>query len=84
MSDIEAERELLKQRAREIVEQLAALDSSKKPGGGVHGQVVGCEPWIIRANGFGLQCLYDAQVLINELVDPFNRRALLAAQGGGK
>ena len=69
----------LKQRAREIIEQLAALDSSKRPGGGVHGQVIGMEPYIIRTSGDGLQCLFDAQVLLDELLDPFARRP--AAQG---
>lgn len=76
--NIDSER---KARAREIIEQLHALDSSKKPGGGVHGQVVGCEPYIIRTSGFGLQCLYDAQVLLDELLDPFDRRAPLPPPG---
>jgi hypothetical protein len=65
----------LKQRAREVCEALAALDGGKKPGTGVHGQAIGCEPWVIRTNGYGLQCLHDAQELLHELLDPFDQRA---------
>ena len=64
----------LKERARQIIECLAKLDQSKRPGGGVHGQVIGMEPYVIRTNGDGLQCLYEAQSLLDELLDPFDRR----------
>lgn len=65
----------LKRRARECIEQLAALDESKKPGSGVHGQAIGCEPWVIRTNGRNLSCLVEAQMLLDEVLDPFDRRA---------
>ena len=64
-----------KQRARETIEALAALDASKRPGGGVHGQVIGMEPYVIRTTGEDLQCLYEAQYLLDKLLDPFDRRA---------
>ena len=57
----------LKARAREIIRQLDALYNSKRPGGGVHGQVIGMEPWTIRTTGDGLQCMYEAQYLLHEL-----------------
>lgn len=68
-----------KKWARETIEALAALDQSKKLGSGVHGQVIGCEPWVIRSNGYGIQCLHDAQYLIDALLDPYNRRAAAPA-----
>lgn len=64
-----------RQRAREIIEQLTNLDNSKKPAGGVHGQVIGCEPYTIRTTGDGLQCLREAGALLDDLLDPFGRRA---------
>ena len=67
------ERAVLNARAREIIQQLDALYNSKRPGGGVHGQVIGMEPWTIRTTGDGLQCMYEAQYLLHELLDPFDR-----------
>jgi len=72
-----AEREAQQERACEIIKQLDALYNSKRPGGGVHGQVIGMEPWTIRTTGDGLQCLSDAQFLLDELLDPLNRRAAM-------
>ena len=71
----------LKSRAREIITQLDALYNAKRPGGGVHGQVIGMEPWTIRTTGDGLQCVSDAQSLLDELLDPFDRRAAPAQDG---
>ncbi len=68
-----------KERAREIILRLSSLDNAKRPGGGVHGQVIGMEPYVIRATGEGLQCLSDAQSLLDELLDPFGRRAPVAS-----
>lgn len=48
----------------EAIQALAALDDSKKLVGGVHGQIVGMEPYVIRTNGFGIQCIYDAVRLL--------------------
>jgi len=46
--------------ANRLVEELVKLHESKKPGGGMHGQVIGCEPYVIRASGFTLEVLLDA------------------------
>lgn len=64
----------IKQRGREVMEALAVLDGSKRQAGGVHGQVIGMEQYSIRASGFALDCLHEAQSIISELLDPFDQK----------
>jgi len=56
----------MENETQEVIRALAELDASKKPGSGIHGQILGMEPYIIRTNGFGLACLYDAVYLLQK------------------
>lgn len=53
------------QERERIVVDLVKLYDSRRPAGGVHGQIVGLEPYVIRANGNALSVLLDAAELIS-------------------
>lgn len=44
----------------ELADRLREIHSWRKPAGGVHGQMLGCEPYTIRASGNALEWLIEA------------------------
>lgn len=56
-----AQREsMTKGEVAEIIKRLADLHASKKATGGVHGQVIGMEPYVLKACGADFEVMLDA------------------------
>jgi hypothetical protein len=53
--------------ADRIIRELIALHDARKPAGGVYGQIVGLEPYVLRASGNQFAVLQEAAELIHAL-----------------